>query len=344
MSIRNTLNGRTITRYNDNDVQKAQNIITEQKRQVDKKLQDRDNQLKTLIAQLDIINDIDGYDEARKDNTTRIQKYPKEKLLFYFPKKEKKILACYDDAGNIKDDDEKLNLQSVIKNAIFDEMKTYYDNGYDIDLKKWNDDKFHHKIVLSKSCKVYNGQIFDYHIGQSDKTIKDVIGDYVIKKEISYSDDDLKQICIYAINSDNNSEPLLTIKGNAITICDCWRDANGSSQYKWYQCDCEDEKNVSELQMIVAYLAQADLKQIETFCKNLTQNLNKINLDWRERRCSLFKVDTNNIIKSISNAIKGKIIQSNPQSQGDNVGDVNSIAKINLQTNGSKRKCCSCLW
>ena len=84
MSIRNTLNGRTITRYNDNDVKKVQNIITEQKKQADKKLQDRDNQLKTLIAQLDIINDIDGYDEARKDNTTRIQKYPKEKLLFYF--------------------------------------------------------------------------------------------------------------------------------------------------------------------------------------------------------------------------------------------------------------------
>ena len=67
MLIRNTLNGRTITRYNDNDAKKAQSIIIKQKKQVDEKLQDRDNQLKTLIAKLDIIDDIDRYDETRKE-------------------------------------------------------------------------------------------------------------------------------------------------------------------------------------------------------------------------------------------------------------------------------------
>ena len=80
--------GIRTTRYNDQDVLKLQTMLKEEKNIEQQKY----DKLKSCIKELYDIENIDGFEEGRKE---KIKKYPQEKLLLYFPKFKQQISSCY---------------------------------------------------------------------------------------------------------------------------------------------------------------------------------------------------------------------------------------------------------
>ena len=265
--------GIRTTRYNDQDVLKLQTMLKEEKNIEQQKY----DKLKSCIKELYDIADIDGFEEGRKK---KIKKYPQEKLLLYFPKFKQQISSCYDESGNIKQDC-KDNLEDIIVQAIFDEIKVYYEQGFEIDKRKFEEQKFKHEIVLKKqpSSEKYSCENIDtitYTFSSYGKTIEKNTSFHqwrVVKKAIRH--DSGKNIISIYDGADLN-DPLLKTDGENIKIYGTWKNAKGFSDGTLYVSSCKNEDDQKQLQDIFNYLRDTSLEKISDFCSKLKENFQPI--------------------------------------------------------------------
>ena len=314
MSVRDIF-GRTTTLYNNPNALKLQEIIKKQKQEKENIKKQKYDKLESCIKELYDIADIDGFEEGRKK---KIKKYPQEKLLLYFPKFKQQISSCYDESGNIKQDC-KDNLEDIIVQAIFDEIKVYYEQGFEIDKRKFEEQKFKHEIVLKKqpssekhSCK--NRDTIAYTFSSYDKTIKENIDFFqrlAVKKTIRY--DGGKNIISIYDGADSN-EPLLSIDGEHIKIYGTWKSTTGFSDGTLYVSSCKNEDDKKQLQDIFNYLRDASLDNISKFCSNLKKNFQPISAT--KTNSFETKVDTNIMLDVLLKTKEGK--KNLPDDNDDN--------------------------
>ena len=318
MSVRDIF-GRTTTLYNDPNALKLQEIIKKQKQEKENIKKQKYDKLKSCIKELYGVVDIDGFEEGRKE---KIKKYPQEKLLLYFPKIKQQISSRYDDSGNIKQDCKKA-LKDIVVQAIFDEIKVYYEQGFEIDERKFEEQKFKHEIVLKKASLLpkssYNNRdTITYTFSSYDKTIKktikqntDCFQQLAVKKTIRY--DGGKNIISIYDGADLN-EPLLSIDGEHIKIYGTWKSTTGFNDGTLYVSSCKNEDDKKQLQDIFNYLRDASLDNISKFCSNLKKNFQPISAT--KTNSFETKVDTNIMLDVLLKTKEGK--KNLPDDNDDN--------------------------
>ena len=348
MSVRDIF-GRTTTLYNDPNALKLQEIIKKQKQEKENIKKQKYDKLENCIKELYDIEAIDGFEEGRKE---KIKKYPQEKLLLYFPKFKQEISSCYDESGNIKLNC-KDNLKNIIVRAIFDEIKVYYKQGFEIDDVEFNKQKFKHKIVLKKqpsseqhSCK--NRDTITYTFSSYDKNIEkntDFFQQRVVKKTIRH-DDGKNIINIY--DRESLSEPLLEIDGEHIKIYGTWKSATGCSDGTFYVSSCKNEDDKKQLQDIFNYLRDASLENISVFCSKLKESFQAISAT--KTNSFGMEVDTNIMLDVLLKTKEGKKCSLGAYDYNRyvrkprNASNTKSNITLTSSVKTSNDFLCNCLW
>ena len=241
--------------------------------------------------------------------------------------------------------------------AIFDEIKVYYEQGFEIDERKFEEQNFKHEIVLKKASLLpkssyNNGDTITYTFSSYGKTIKktikqntDCFQQLAVKKTIRY--DGGKNIISIYDGADLN-ESLLSIDGEHIKIYGTWKSTTGFNDGTLYVSSCKNEDDKKQLQDIFNYLRDASLDNISKFCSNLKKNFQPISAT--ETNSFGKKVEPDVMLDVLWKTKEGKKFLLDTNDDNRRINELrrtsNKVPKIDLSlsmepNNGCQ---CKCLW